>query len=596
MEEKHLCDPQKTATKHTSTIDMCKWQQLIFWGGRLNSYAHVQQQNCLLLALVICHFSMSFFLNTGNFAYIARQESFFHYNGAQFEPYELNVQFYSAKLVGIIFIYLFWRSIIICSSRNKLSVFYRSYLLLSVPAFFVAVITYPESYGLEIDNYVTLSYSLRFIPFYWHSAFTSVFYAGCFSFLPHPIAIPVIQSNLLVALIAYIYSQMKDVFGRWEAYGVFVFFLIPETVFVALNPYRNCFYTMLTLLSVSLVVFHHLKRTHTTLLFTFKTSFLFALIGVWRSEGIVLSLAFAYFVFFVANFDRRSKKIICISWYIVFFLALSYIQNVGSTAHHGKDYVFISAISQLQNIFNSSHIDINYSLAGKDIEAINKIVPLELLKEYGVTGYYAYNHSEGRGLTASNASDETQKNFMSAYLRIISRNKSIFLKTQLNMFLRLFSVKKQFYIEPFSGTHNNVDTDRLFDISLFKTGKNELVNTLYTDSWKSSAGRQRVLSFVPFKYTFGRHILLVYVLSIGLLALFITKHTLRKKYHFLIFLCFVSYIQAVLVILSMPGGRTAYFYPANYVIFFLCLVMLCLIYNNGVRMWLLGKRLELTKT
>ena len=97
------------------------------------------------------------------------------------------------KLVAALIIYGLWK-LIFAIKDGKIS---PHVLRLFSKIYFIGLIMelsfFPESFGLEMDNYTNYAFTLRFMPTYWHSIYLGAVYGGCMMALPHPFGIPMVS-------------------------------------------------------------------------------------------------------------------------------------------------------------------------------------------------------------------------------------------------------------------------------------------------------------------------------------------------------------------------------------------------------------------
>ncbi len=90
-----------------------------------------------------------------------------------------------SKLCAALIIWLLWKLLFAMIyrriSRETMIVFAGIYVLGGI----IGLILFPDTIGIEIDNYTNYGYAVRFLPTYWHSVFTGALYGGCLMVIPH---------------------------------------------------------------------------------------------------------------------------------------------------------------------------------------------------------------------------------------------------------------------------------------------------------------------------------------------------------------------------------------------------------------------------
>ena len=95
----------------------------------------------------------------------------------------------------------------------------------------------------------------------------------------------------------------------------------------------------------------------------------------------------------------------------------------------------IREIALKRDFFRNPDADFTYDGADSDLNSIEAVVPIEILREYGMNGFRNYNWTKGhRDFNQTLVSDNAAEAYMSAYYRIILNNLDTFFDVQLNCF------------------------------------------------------------------------------------------------------------------------------------------------------------------
>lgn len=483
----------------------------------------------------------------------------------------------ASKVFAGIIIWLLWKlifGIIEKKIPRKIMLLFGMIFLIG---FIAGVFGYPDIFGIEIDNYTNFSAVIRFLPTYWQSVFTGAVYAGCMMVIPHPFSIFIFQWLSFVAVVAYIYSGVERFMGgnKKVKYILLFLFILPESSYIMFNAYRNNFYTILCLFYFSYLLFSTrdeecgLKRM---VIIALLSSF----IMVWRSEGILIGLG-GMLLLFLSTYKKYGDKVIAVVLvFVATFIFLNNFQGIGSEKYYGRDYMILNTTNVLYSIFNDPNVNLAYEGAEDDLAAIEAVIPVEVLKEMGMTGYRNYNWTVGRAdFNQTMATDEAADAYMSAYYRIIFHNVVDYLDVQINFFYNSLQLSASHETYSYSGD-TYIDLEQ-FVYDGWVTGRDELAQTFLTVEWGNNQIRVFIFSIISFFMSVWSELLTlsgintllhvgailadVFIWTRELVNLFIQKGNRNLKY-FIIFTILLG--ETVAIMLFMPEGRQAYMYPMLY--------------------------------
>lgn len=489
-------------------------------------------------------------------------------------------------IIGGVLIYAFWKIVFIFCQKWEQIAGKKMFFICLLVGIVAIILIYPGMYAYEIDNYITYRYAMISYPFYWHGAYTSYFYLACHMFLPHPISIPLVQftSFLLVIFYAYNMSHQEDK-KKWSML-YFLLLAVPEALYVALNPYRNCFYTILCLGLLVYVYFEYKQQKKLSRIKFMVLLALFAFTAVWRSEGIIFSVFLFTALMFLAYRQRVTRIVLGLFLLLLCIKLFSIPQDLGSKKYWGSDYTIINCMNSLQVMLNADNANLQYEGAESDLEAIETITPVEMIKESGIWGYRNYNQSCGRSINQSCASTDEQRAFLKAYAHITFYNLPVFLESKLQDYKTILFQRYPKSVSSYEGDFY------VFPKGKFKNQNNAgyalIENSYGTKTWEASAFRNKMLSVIDavvYAYFWlGTKLGLTVAVRIWLYAMFcvcllldfmksIAKRSREYVFRFLIEAAiFVEYCAIVLV---MPEPRAAYFYPMQFCIYFMVLSKIC---------------------
>ncbi len=453
----------------------------------------------------------------------------------------------------------------------------------------VGLLLYPDSFGIEMDNFSNFLRITRFQPSYWQSVYTGALYGGCLMVIPHPIALSVFQWMFFWFTVSYIVTGVKRKFGnKWYAYLPLLFFILPESYYLSYNAYRNNFYAVLIMFYIAYLFFHCTgkdKAVPVTVITIIQFAVLSAFIMVWRSEGALIGIGglIIYFIYVITPKKVNVKQIVVLACSIVVaFALLNGIQGIGAKKYYGQDYMIINTTNVLYNVFNDPDVDLSYNGAKSDLQDIEAVTPVEVLKEQGMKGYRNYNWTSGRkSFNQTLATDDVASAYMSAYYSIIMHNARPFLNVQINKFCKSIGLPETRPTYEFTG-EPQVDLDS-FVYDKWKIGQKEVLHTWKTAGWEKNPQRQKISAKISGWIAGWRdfltdthlnpylHVIVILLDGLVLLYLLLTLllHLIRRRggrrgtFGFaLAFLVIIGEMAAIL--LFMPEGRATYMYPTLY--------------------------------
>lgn len=539
--------------------------------------------------IILLHFLLTFLLERvcfvfkDNFSFVNEIAR----NDYVSDKFEMFLVYLLSKLCAGIIIVLFWRMVFgIIKKRipGKTAVLFGFIFLIGVA---IGWCQYPNMFSLAIDNYTTYAQAIRFVPTYWQSVYTGVVYAGSMMVVPHPFAIYLFQWLLFVGVVGYIYNGVEKTFeSKNLKYFTLLLFFLPESYYLVFDAYRNNYFAMLCMFYFAYIFFS--LRSQDVAMDTKElvgVSFLSAFIAVWRSEGFLVGaggIAMLCFLYY-----KNWKKLISI---IVIFLGavllLNSVQEIGAKKYYGKDYSIVNTTDVLRNILNDPNANFLYAGAEEDLAALEGVIPLQVLKEDGITGFRNYNWTNGReNFNQTLASDEAAAAYMSAYYRIIWNNMPGYLNVQTNSFYAALGLDIRHSLHWYSGTYyTNLNS---YEYYRWQMGQEELLNIPSTMKWVENPKRIWLFNVTTWMLTVWRelwtgfgidtllHIVVLladfFLLIWGFIQVFLEKQ--KRFWEYVIYFLIILGEFAALF-LFMPVGRAEYLYPmlySSYLILFLFL-------------------------
>lgn len=494
---------------------------------------------------------------------------------------------FAAVIIFFLWYLLFW---IMENWRKKRNV--RFFLLFFGISLIAVLLLWPIPFDASADNYITYSFARRFWPEYWHGAYTSLVYAALLMIMPHPVFISVFQLLFGVFVLGYLYNRIADspVLQGKGKYCVFFVFLMPKTYTLFTNSYRTELYAMLCMFAVAMTAMDVVDQRERGTFSLVCNILLCGFLSVWRTEGIILGvLLFLVQLLYVYKYRPGKSAVLFLCMLLAFGMFLL-PQKLGDIKYYGKDYAFINSFPTLKNILASPDADLAYQGVEDDLDALEKVTPVELIRYYGMDGYRRYNYANGReDINQSLADDKTASAYMKAYYRLVAHNLPIYAKTQLSMLLSAIMVIPDAY---------NVVCETLpvhdlppWTLKAWETGSQDMVSTFsFMETlieWKPRQYffiyfRKAVDVFEKTLQDIGFYSIILILIPLLEIFLFFKEgiRLIKKKKNFFGLAC-ISFLllgQAAAITLVMPMGVLVYFHAYYY-----CSFILCLVYLNCLR-------------
>lgn len=502
---------------------------------------------------------------------------------------ELITVYIVSRIIGFFIIKLIWH-IVFCVKKKEISLADKWMLgIIFMIGLAVGILMFPGMFSLGYDSYTNYLFARRFLPTYWHSIYTGMLYCACLMVIPHPAALFIFQWLFFWSAVSYFYLVVRRTYGNSRTvYIPLLLFLLPESYYLTFNSYRNNYYTILIIFYI-VCIFDAVKTKEyditpqKALFFAALTS----VVMVWRSEGILFGVGglFVYTVYVMKTGKgtwKRTLMIILSS--VLLVVGLNRLQSTGEKKYYGRDYMILNTTNVLYSIFNDPNADLSYMGASDDLDAIERIVPVEVLREYGMDGYRNHNWSEGHvDFNQTLADDLTADAYMSAYYRIIAHNFSDYLDVQINSFYSALQIPGRHKTYTYNGDHY-VEQDG-FIFNVWQEGEAEIKGAPFTLRWEENKMRFTLFVFVSKLMDIWTELLvysginqILHVLAITGDCIFMVWEIFRwihdrRKIRFIFIIPLLLIVgECLAVLLFMPEGRPAYMYPvlfASYTLLFI---------------------------
>lgn len=490
--------------------------------------------------------------------------------------------------IGSLLIFVIWHILCRAWCEKRKAVF----IIIGI-SIIAACILYPYClFNFENDNALLYYMASRDVLDYWNSCYMTCIYNACLMVFPSPFILPILQCSALLGSLYYIFLRFRRLFSAKAAWLPWGLLLFPEMQRIAFDPYRNCINTLMCLAFFAVLFCDAVegkKRTGKELiLFGICAGFL----TVFRNEQVLYMFLLLLAIFFV--YQCNAKRSLFYMGVMVFScLVFMLPQKLGEQKYYGKDYSMINNLNALSVILSNERADLSYEGVEKDLAAIEAIVPVVKIKDYGLSGYRGHMFAKNRALNQSFASKEKQEAFIHGGNRLIFHNPGIYFKARMKMFLvacgREISEEKkeqgeihdeqkaileimdmqQAYNEAANFSTLKVGEDTLFIELLYQADKlqiSEWIMSLFEKEtgWLGRNGvilAVRVIVFLIFP------VILIYSNKEGILDK-------KRRYFWFGSICLL-YIQLLGIFLMSPEGRAVYYYSVFFIMLLGDIVLLC---------------------
>ena len=504
---------------------------------------------------------------------------------------EMYVTYFLSLLFSFIIIFLVWN--LIWKLFNKEVKIKHTVLfgLIFVLGAILILLLFPGAFHSEVDNFITFFYSKRFMPFYWHHIFTSCLYGACLMFFPHPITIQLLQWLAFLCAVAYVYINLENRFTvKWIKYVAFIFFVLPDSFWVVTNPYRNCMYTILCMFLFSYACFSILDMNAQR-----KTIIILALMSIfvatWRSEGLLLGVS-AFLIYLFSVIKDLKKYIRYIPAFFACLFLFSLPQKMGNIKYYGNDYLIVSTMNQLQSVLNDGKSNLSYQGANEDLDIVNKVCPLNYIRQAGTTGFRCYNYQNGHlDINQTCLQKEETSKYVRACLRIFSHNQGTYLKHQSNLLFPCFNIDYRFDLSGYNGEPVEIPP---FEVKLWGYGTQELYEKEpFVKAWNESDQRKVAADKIYknrdliFHKIINPYPLIFIILVVSLIFIVFREifRLFKSKRETLPFGFMTLSLLGTLVLtaLTMPEGRPAYFYPFIFASYLVLIMYFAYTFENTIK-------------
>lgn len=533
------------------------------------SKLHFDKQS-LWLAAALVHFVASFFYTGKIFtnSHLPGNTNLVPMTGGVSSGLEHILAVCGTRLIGAVLILFFW----FCVNRLFTGKYSKGIITLFFMLFAVfgcyTLLMYPDMFAIEKDTYIIFSHAIREIPYYWHQVLTGYFLGGCLVLFPHPIIIPLLQTAGFLGVVCYGVAGVNRLQKR-KGYWLLLLLLLPEAMYLMIEPYRNCFYTILLLWACMYVLIGVLeKRQQSWKSLLWQIPF-FAVLAVWRTEGIFPSVVMMFLVIACLTKMEWKRMIAAVVIFFICIFGLNQIHGFGTAKYYGKDYFFVTTMNSARAIIRNGS-NLQYAGAELDIEVINLVCPDVAVE--GVLGFRKANEAAGRNINQSGITGDLQSKYTKAYVNLVIHNPKVFLWNQLNYALTALQTEGFFPL-----IYNYGQSPEHYDSweAEYKADMQELESTAFTMQWKDNSFRKSAIQKLSYYRSILRKyievtripVALHFVVYIYLFVLLLESFfaiVFKRENRWVMFLAIAGlFAQFGAIVMTMPEARESYFYAVN---------------------------------
>ena len=482
----------------------------------------------------------------------------------------------AAWIVSAVLLFVFWQFLGWLFSERSNGTFRRFFIIFAVFFLILILMLFPTTFWLESDNLTVYTAALYGRPVYWHSYFTGAVYLAILFDFYHPIAIPIFQACSFSACYAFfchiVYLKTDSRRLRVIA-GAGV--LLPYVFYVALNPYRNCFYTILVIWMMLCMFDIYYSKKDLTIQKCVEIALTGGVLSFWRSEGVLYLVLLP--VLLCILFGRREvKKIIyvTISIFVLYYIG-NMPQKIAVEKYYGNDYMIVNMISMLSDCMNDSQFHDEYKGYQEDMNTISEYYDPLLIKDYHSMAYQFGNYLKGnQDVSRSFLNKAEQTELMNAIADIILHNKTAFIKGRLRLMAKSLGLLNKISL---TKRTIQIDEDMIYK-DIFTFGR------IGGDLLSAKSLLPQNVNYVLMDYVWMKGISVymdkmnivqsfVWVMCIGFGIIVIIDSLIQKKL-FYAGCGGVIYSMLAAVCIFAPESREAYYYPVFYQLFILEILFL----------------------
>lgn len=494
------------------------------------------------------------------------------------DSFEIIMAYSISKMIGAVLIFCIWKLIFSLKKYFSLceGILFVTFFILGA---IILLFYFPDSFITSNDNFITYADAVNFVPGYWHSLYTSCFYAGCMMVFPHAYAVVFFHWLGLIYTIGYMYVRVKRSTSIPKYFRFLSFFILmfPIVHTIMMDVYRTELYCILFILYFEIIMLDILEKRKRSIKESLIIIFLASVLSVWRNEGIIFAtISYCTLLIFVYR-DTVKRNVYRFLLFLGAVVVLMMPQKIGDIKYYGNDYSITNLSNPLGAIFNDPNADLSYENADKDVEAIETFIPVVYLQEFYLDGLRRRNYAIGsRDINQSMSALNYSNEFVKAAYRIILHNPKTYLKKQWNYLNYAFGTSFFCQLDEYAGEFVPAIE---WEYDLWDVGEEIFYESEFTKAWSENEFRLSVKrrldifrnGYFNLVYPINAYINIACVVFLAIITICEIVVFCRKKrsYDGVLGIVIALILQYTGIFLVMPGGVPAYFrsvFMATYVL------------------------------
>lgn len=395
----------------------------------------------------------------------------------------------------------------------------------------------------------------------WQSYITVIYYSLCMMVIPYACGITIIQSLFISFVMSYVTTNLYMIYKKKSvSIALYLVMLIPSVILNNLRPLRLQVYTYILVLLFGIIIFDKIRGRKLTVRRSLVLLVLSALLILWRSEGIIFCIFIPALM--LVSYNKKGMNYIKAILMVVLNVIILLVYNHAIDSMDGwvkqaeQKYGLTMYINPLSQMIQE---DLHGKDIEKDLENIDKVLNLEILKKYpSYIEIPAFWNEDN--LVRENFAENLSE-FKKSYVKILLNNPISFIKARIKTFLATC------YYEYNIGTpsislvkyykdSNNRDsfTEDFLQKYKFTTAINENVKvnveTFLTGAKLNNQGYNKIIL-----YLFWDVLPVMIICTANIVISFI-----KKKYEYLcMFLTLMC--NGAIIFLTAPANYFMYYFP-----------------------------------
>lgn len=340
------------------------------------------------------------------------------------------------KAVLYVVLFCFWYGIttLITGSNRQI----RHITAYAIPCFLLLLIYVFRYHSMQLagDEYNIYTEAVQYNLFPYHfTYFTGALYAISFMIFPFPMGAVLVKLIVQSLVCGYCVDRFVTYFGK-KGMLIYLVFVLSAVLENGILAHRMQFYALLYLWIIVKLTFDFLEKKIAGRSELLLCMLCFAVLGMWRKEGIYLLLGAPILICLAYNI-KHLKKVLSVSLCYLLVFALLYCPELV----FGKEFRYESYHTSMTWFVHMSRKGLDHEKYPQEIAEIDRFLSVDTvnrLNEHLGDENYRDNYSawmEGYVGFRENATDEDLAVMEKAVARLVFQEPFVFLKTRVGIWL-----------------------------------------------------------------------------------------------------------------------------------------------------------------